>query len=160
MQKLYSQVALFVVCVTALVAATHIPVAGNLQSTEANDKALSVITIPPRQSRLLSEHLARISADIAVVLTQRSLSYLLVCRSNNGQILVTLLDGQLVSLDHDTGVVSWTLDLGLPLVSGSGVWQEQLHTAQDPLSRTILPGADGSLYILTDAAGVQQTFEV
>ena len=68
MRKVYIQAALLVVCVTALVAATHTPIAGNLQSTEANDKALSVIAVP-RQSRLLSEHRARISADTAVILT-------------------------------------------------------------------------------------------
>ena len=69
MRKLYIQAALLVVCVTAFVAATHTPIAGNLQSTEANDKALSVITVPPQQSRLLPEHLACISADTAVILT-------------------------------------------------------------------------------------------
>lgn len=84
----------------------------------------------------------------------------LIATCSDGQILVTLLDGQLVSLDHDTGVIRWTLNLGRPLVSASGVWHEQTSSAHTPLSHTILPGADGSLYIFTDTAGVAPAFEV
>ena len=84
----------------------------------------------------------------------------LSCRSYDGQVLVTLLDGTLLSLNRGTGLIAWTLDLGRPLLSGSGVWHEQPAARKDPLLRTILPGADGSLYIFTDAAGVQQSLEV
>lgn len=84
----------------------------------------------------------------------------LSCRSRDGQVLVTLLDGTLLSLNQGTGLIAWTLDLGRPLLSGSGVWQEQPAACTDPLLRTILPGADGSLYIFTDATGVQQSLEV
>lgn len=76
------------------------------------------------------------------------------------QLLVTLLDGRLLAVDSSTGQVNWSLDLGRPLVSGSGAWHEELAGAKDALSRTILPGADGSLYIVTDIAGSPQEFEV
>lgn len=46
------------------------------------------------------------------------------------------------------------------MISASGVWHEQLVDAKGPLSRTILPGADGSLYIFTNATGVPPAFEV
>ena len=49
---------MLVVCATAFVAATHHAAAGNLQSTEGSDKALSVVTTPPQDSRSLLDYLA------------------------------------------------------------------------------------------------------
>ena len=78
------------------------------------------------------------------------------CRRDSNLLLVTLLDGDLLALDPDAGTISWTLDLGSPLLSSSGIWFENSPENEDPVSRSILPGADGSLYIFTDASGASQ----
>lgn len=74
--------------------------------------------------------------------------------------MVSLLDGSLLALDPDTGTTSWTLDLGSPLLSSSGTWFENSLNNEDPVSHSILPGADGSLYIFTDDSGAGQALEV
>lgn len=74
--------------------------------------------------------------------------------------MVSLLDGSLLALDPDTGTTSWTLDLGSPLLSSSGTWFESSVENEDHVSHSILPGADGSLYIFTDASGAGQALEV
>ena len=73
---------------------------------------------------------------------------------------MTLLDGKLLALEPDLGTVSWTLDLGAPLLSSSGIWVENSPKNEAPVSHSILPGADGSLYIFTDASGASQALEV
>ena len=73
---------------------------------------------------------------------------------------MTLLDGKLLALEPDLGTVSWTLDLGAPLLSSSGIWFENSPKNEAPVSHSILPGADGSLYIFTDASGASQALEV
>ena len=82
-----------------------------------------------------------------------------VCRGP-GHLLVTLLDGKLLSLDPELGTVNWSLDLGSPLLSSSGIWYENSHGSEEPVSHSILPGADGSLYIFSDALGASQALEV
>lgn len=81
-------------------------------------------------------------------------------RRDVAQLLVTLLDGQLISLDGDLGTINWSLDLGSPLLSSSGVWYKNSLGSADPVSHSILPGADGSLYIFSDALGASQALEV
>jgi len=73
---------------------------------------------------------------------------------------VTLLDGKLLSLDPELGTVNWSLDLGSPLLSSSGIWYENSQDSEQPVSHSILPGADGSLYIFSDALGASQALEV
>jgi len=73
---------------------------------------------------------------------------------------VTLLDGKLLSLDPELGTVNWSLDLGSPLLSSSGIWYENSQDSEEPVSHSILPGADGSLYIFSDALGASQALEV
>ena len=82
------------------------------------------------------------------------------CRRDSNLLLVTLLDGNLLALDPDAGTISWTLDLGSPLLSSSGIWFENSPDNEDPVSNSILPGADGSLYIFTDALGTSQALQV
>ena len=82
------------------------------------------------------------------------------CRRDANLLLVTLLDGNLLALDPDAGTISWTLDLGSPLLSGSGIWFENRPDSEDPVSHSILPGADGSLYIFTEALGASQALQV
>lgn len=81
-------------------------------------------------------------------------------RLASGLLLVTLLDGKILALEPDLGTVSWILDLGVPLLSSSGIWFENSPKNEDSVSHSILPGADGSLYIFTDASGVSQVLEV
>lgn len=73
---------------------------------------------------------------------------------------MTQLDGKLLALDPDLGTVNWSLDLGSPLLSSSGIWYENSPHNTDPVSHSILPGADGSLYIFTGALGASQALEV
>lgn len=82
------------------------------------------------------------------------------CRRDSNLLLVTLLDGDLLALDPDAGTISWTLDLGSPLLSSSGIWFENGPENEDPVLHSILPGADGSLYIFTDALGASQAVQV
>ena len=82
-----------------------------------------------------------------------------VCRRGAGQLLVTVLDGKLLSLDSELGTVNWSLDLGSPLLSSSGIWYENSQDSE-PVPHSILPGADGSLYIFSDALGASQALEV
>ena len=82
------------------------------------------------------------------------------CRQEPSLLLLTLLDGSLLALDQDLGTVLWSLDLGSPLLSSSGTWQETSPDTKKPVSRSILPGADGSLYIFTDSLGASQALEV
>lgn len=52
-------------------------------------------------------------------------------------LIVSLLDGHVVALDHSTGRVLWTFDSGAPLVSA------KQHAAA---SLNVFPGTDGGLY--------------
>lgn len=54
-------------------------------------------------------------------------------------LLVTLIDGSLVALDHDSGQVLWRYDTGAPLVSAR-------QTSAPSQGMNLVPGAYGELY--------------
>jgi outer membrane protein assembly factor BamB len=54
-------------------------------------------------------------------------------------LIVTLLDGHVVALDHSTGRVLWTFDSGAPLVSA----KQNVASSQ---GLNVFPGTDGGLY--------------
>ncbi|DBA76306.1 TPA: bifunctional endoribonuclease/protein kinase ire1 [Trebouxia sp. C0004] len=128
---------------------------------------VSKLTLPCMQCLLVMSLLSAVASCIANNLGQRAsagpvtglVSNINEERRGAGQLLVTLLDGKLLSLDPELGTVNWSLDLGSPLLSSSGIWYENSQDSEEPMSHLILPGADGSLYIFSDALGASQALE-
>jgi hypothetical protein len=63
------------------------------------------------------------------------------------QLLVSLANGQLVSLHQDTGELLWSFDTGAPLLSSANPAAAAAPSPDDaPPKEGIFPGTDGSLY--------------
>jgi len=65
--------------------------------------------------------------------------FVLAFRPSSNVLLVTLLDGHVVALDHTTGRTLWTFDSGAPLVSA----KQSLASSQ---GLNVFPGTDGGLF--------------
>eukprot|EP00878_Enallax_costatus_P018795 GHUV01019807.1.p1 GENE.GHUV01019807.1~~GHUV01019807.1.p1 ORF type:complete len:727 (+),score=262.17 GHUV01019807.1:265-2445(+) len=80
--------------------------------------AASVLKDGQNSLQLVPSHLSRGDADV---------------------LLVTLLDGRVVALDHGSGQILWTFDSGAPLVAAK-------QTAALSQGMNVFPGTDGGLY--------------
>jgi hypothetical protein len=88
-------------------------------------------------------------------------------RARRPQLLVSLADGTLASLDYGSGALRWAFDTGAPLVSSTaGRLPARANDSASAgagglaVGHSIFPGTDGSLYFLHSGPDGQPHIQV